>query len=74
MKKHPLPWKSGNDPPRRKIKSFTFGDWNGELSKRAVSYQDLAQAAAVNPQISSNALLDIWAKYVAAAGAMSVTA
>jgi len=56
-----------------KSNSFTFGEWNGELSKRAVSYRDLAQAAGVNTQISSNALLDIWTKYVAAAGAMSVT-
>jgi 2-dehydropantoate 2-reductase len=56
-----------------KSNSFTFGEWTGELSKRAVSYRDLAQAAGVNTQISSNALLDIWIKYVAAAGAMSVT-
>jgi 2-dehydropantoate 2-reductase len=56
-----------------KSNSFTFGGVERRVVETPASHRDLAQAAGVNTQISSNALLDTWTKYVAAAGAMSVT-
>jgi 2-dehydropantoate 2-reductase len=53
--------------------SFTFGEWNGELSTRASAYRDLAQMAGINTQLSTTPLVDVWAKYVRAAAGMSVT-
>ena len=53
--------------------SFTFGEWNGELSKRASAYRNLAQIAGINTEVSTTPLIDVWTKYVRAAAGMSVT-
>jgi 2-dehydropantoate 2-reductase len=56
-----------------KSNSFTFGEWNGELSIRASAYRNLAQIAGIHTEVSTTPLVDVWTKYVRAAAGMAVT-